>query len=188
MRNSTGRKKGSRRDPNPKGFKAGDQRCTPRVVWQAALEAIGVDEFDLDPATNPFSTVPAKRRLMGGHHGSDPKENGLTVEWYGHVWLNFPFSQPVPWVERAVWHASTYRTQSITILGPNVIDTNWFQALMLETDARADWPRREHFPTPDEPEGSPMGGFSLYYLGPAAPRWRRAMRDCGCITYSGRQM
>lgn len=169
----------------PLGFGAGDQRCTPPEVWRVALAALGLDEFDLDPATNEFATVPAKKRLMGGGQGAKPEDNGLLVAWSGHVWLNFPFSTPMPWVECAVKHAAARRVTTITVLGPISPDTRWHRLLVRNADARADWPRRYHFPTASHPKGQAMGGFALYFFGAHSTEWRRHMAELGCTTYAG---
>ncbi len=79
------------------GILLGDQRCTPPEIWQVALEAIGVTEFDLDPATNDHSTVPVHMQCFGPKVGG---EDGLVLPWWGNVWLNFPFSDPPPWIAK----------------------------------------------------------------------------------------
>jgi len=33
-------------------------------------------------------------------------ENGLAIEWSGFVWMNPPFSKPLPWIERFVAHSN----------------------------------------------------------------------------------
>jgi hypothetical protein len=66
-----------------------DDYYSPRWLF----DEIGL-EFDLDPAHPPFRTdVPCKRYYT-------QKENGLVQEWFGIVWLNPPFSNPGPWVQR----------------------------------------------------------------------------------------
>lgn len=166
---------------------AGDSRCTPPVIWTAARAALtaatGAAVWDLDPATNPASTVPAHVRWYG--HG--PADDGLLLPWHGHVWLNWPFSASARWVRKACREA-TRRAESVTALGPGDTSTSWWRALARACDAWAVWPRREHFPAPGERgEGRPAGGVHLFWLCRGdrgrAERWSRAMRDAGALPF-----
>lgn len=173
------------------GIPAGDHRCTPEVLWRAALAAIGRSSFDTDPATNPGSSVPARVQYMGPYNG----RNGLILPWEGDVWLNFPFSNPLPWILRVLAEANRYR--SITVLGPNDSSTTWHQQLVRFVDARAAWPRRVHFPTPGEDPNaldpktgkkkhkSPPAAIALFYSGPQSNAWMRHMQSIGCTVDHG---
>lgn len=164
----------------PKEYGRGDHRCTPPVIWKAALYAIGADQFDLDPATNAHSTVPASLCF----DGSSIELDGLVQGWEGNVWLNFPFSDPMPWVEKVLREA--HRCRSITVLGPNDTSTQWHRLLVRCVDATAQWPRRVHFPLPDTKRGSPPGPIALFYIGPQSNAWMRVMRDAyKCQVYPG---
>lgn len=174
-----------KRDEN--GIPVGDHRCTPEPIWSVALEAIGRDAFDLDPATNPHSTVPAGLGCFGPLAGG---EDGLARAWFGHVWLNFPFSDPNPWVAKVIAEAATMMEpdpvmRSITVLGPGDSSVTWWRALRSSCDAWAMWPRREHFPIPGNAKGSPPAGVHLWYFGPCSNRWRRRMEDHGVPTEAG---
>jgi hypothetical protein len=161
------------------GILMGDHRCTPKAIWRAALTAIGRSQFDLDPATNRDATVLASTKYMGPLNDQD----GLVLAWFGDVWLNFPFSKPPPWIEKAMAEANRYR--SITILGPNDSSTEWWQMLVRFVDARAAWPRRLHFPLPGKPKGSPPGACALFYSGPQSNAWMRYMMSIGCTVDHG---
>ena len=71
-----------------------DDYYTPKWVFDA-LDC----EFDLDvcapPGGAPF--VPAKRHFTRF-------DDGLVQEWKGFVWMNPPFSNPLPWAYRFVEH------------------------------------------------------------------------------------
>ena len=158
----------------------GDHRCTPRFVWEAALTAIGRKQFDCDPATNEHSTVPAKIC----YDGSCPEMDGLLQPWEGNVWLNFPFSNPMPWVEKSAKELP--RIRSLTVLGPNDSSVKWHQRLVRIVDAYAAWPKRFHFPLPGKAKGSGPGPIALYYVGPQSNTWMRIMRDWfDCTVYPG---
>ena len=72
-----------------------DDYLTPRWVF----DTLGI-EFDLDVASPPWDThVPAKRKYTKA-------DDGLTAPWEGRVWMNPPYSEPKPWVERFIEHGN----------------------------------------------------------------------------------
>jgi hypothetical protein len=94
---------------------------TPKWIF----DELGL-EFDLDVASPPppiNTHVPAK-------HFFTINEDGLTQEWTGRVWMNPPFSKPLPWVERFMSHAN-----GIALLPTS---TGKWQ-LQLWKDCRAGW-------------------------------------------------
>jgi len=77
----------------PQEIVTSDDYYTPPELF----EALDI-EFDLDVASPPHKThVPCKNYYTQA-------ENGLLQPWYGIVWLNPPFSEPRPWVERFIAH------------------------------------------------------------------------------------
>jgi hypothetical protein len=73
-------------------------------------------EFDLDPACGDLCPNRTARRRF------TPIQNGLTRKWTGRVWLNPPFENCKPWVERMVAHNNGI--------------------LLIFTKPQADWYRR----------------------------------------------
>lgn len=72
-----------------------DQHFTPSWVF----DALGV-EFDMDVASSELQTyVPAKLKLT-------KKEDGLTKDWFGLVWMNPPYSKPTPWIDKFLEHSN----------------------------------------------------------------------------------
>lgn len=72
-----------------------DEWYTPRWIFDAA----GLT-FDLDvcaPVAPEFRTCPARRYLT-------VLEDGLAASWDGLVWMNPPYSNPAPWVDRFIEH------------------------------------------------------------------------------------
>lgn len=72
-----------------------DEWYTPKHIF----DALGL-EFDLDPCS-PIegSLVPAKQRY------SLPFD-GLTAPWFGLVWVNPPYSKPMPWTQKWLAHGN----------------------------------------------------------------------------------
>jgi hypothetical protein len=58
-------------------------------------------KFDLDPASPPggLDHIPVK-------HFYTQKDDGLSKDWFGRVWMNPPFSKPQPWVQKFVEHGN----------------------------------------------------------------------------------
>jgi DNA N-6-adenine-methyltransferase (Dam) len=72
-----------------------DEWYTPRWIFDAA----GLT-FDLDvcaPVAPEFRTCPARRYLT-------VLDDGLIAPWNGLVWMNPPYSNSGPWVERFIRH------------------------------------------------------------------------------------
>src|ERR1043166_792351 len=89
--------------------KPSDEWYTP----PALVRALG--DFDLDPACGPLCPNITARRRVG------PKEDGLSIAWRGRVWLNPPFSNSTPWVERMIEHGNGI------LLSFCRSDAGWFQ-------------------------------------------------------------
>jgi hypothetical protein len=74
-------------------------------------------EFDTDPCC-PNSRMPwrtAKRMVK-------EKEDGLSVNWRGRVWLNPPYSNALPWIERMIEH-----NNGIALVYAKSTDARWGQ-------------------------------------------------------------
>ncbi len=73
-----------------------DERYTPKWVFDAMAT-----RFDLDPAApkGGAPNVPADRHYCA-------EDDGLAQAWDGLVWLNPPFSNMRPWVDRWIAHAN----------------------------------------------------------------------------------
>jgi len=74
---------------NPK-----DDYYTPPEVF----ERLGVD-FDLDVCA-PIGGVP----WLPAHRHYSRLDDGLAQPWNGRVWMNPPFSNPTPWMEKFLAH------------------------------------------------------------------------------------
>lgn len=93
--------------------KASDTYLTP----PALVKALG--PFDLDPCCPPNMPWKTAKRMI-----SLP-EDGLTAQWKGRVWLNPPYSDVRPWVDKFVAHGS-----GIALVSAKSTDARWGQALL----------------------------------------------------------
>jgi phage N-6-adenine-methyltransferase len=80
--------------PMPQTARTSDDYWTPKWVF----DALGI-EFDLDVACPPEGPphTPAKAWYT-------QETNGLTSPWHGNVWMNPPYGNASPWVQRFMQH------------------------------------------------------------------------------------
>ena len=82
----------------------------------AFIKALG--EFDLDPACGPLCKNRTAHRMF--------RSGGLEKPWFGRVWLNPPFSDVRPWVEKMRAHGNGI------LLVCGRVDAVWFQEAVRE--------------------------------------------------------
>ena len=81
-----------------------DQHFTPNELFQS-LNCL----FDLDVAGfHNQNHVPADKVYCVCCH------NGLTDDWFGFVWMNPPYSNPTPWVDKFIAHGEGIALLPIT--------------------------------------------------------------------------
>jgi hypothetical protein len=97
-----------------------DDYYTPRWIFDAAGLVFDMDvAAPVDPSRR---TCPARRYLT-------PVEDGLTQPWEGLVWMNPPYSRPLPWVDRFAEHRN-----GLALL-PTPKGTPWLGPLLRCLDA-----------------------------------------------------
>ena len=96
-----------------------DEWATPLDVFQRIAAIYG--PFDLDACAR-IDTAKAPRYFT-------VDENGLTQPWTGRVWVNPPYSNPRPWIEKAIAESSI--GAHVVMLLPGAVDTTWFHDLVL---------------------------------------------------------
>lgn len=80
-----------------------------------------------DPCSNPRSTVRSMERYMleTGH-------DGLALPWWPSVFVNWPYSDPMPWVEKLLAEIAIGRVQYAIILPKHDHSTEWWGRLTAE--------------------------------------------------------
>lgn len=86
------------------------------------IEAAG--PFDFDPACPPNMPWRTAIRMVA------LPENGLDVSWSGFVWLNPPYSDIRPWVEKLAAHGN-----GLLLVPAKATDTRWAQFTLQTADA-----------------------------------------------------
>jgi hypothetical protein len=98
------------RQKQPKDGRAGDERYTPRVWVDRARAVMG--GIDLDVASCDY----AQQAVQAARYYTQD-EDALTLPWAGRVWMNPPYSDPFPWVDRLIaFYQEGTITAAITLL------------------------------------------------------------------------
>ena len=114
----------------PKG--TSDEHYTPKSLF----EILGV-QFDLDVAApHGGGNAPATK------HFCKCCADGLQEEWMGSVWMNPPYSNPTPWVEKFVANGFGIALLPIT-------RGRWWDKMWDSADAIAPLPYNYKFERPD---------------------------------------
>lgn len=106
--------------PTPQEILTSDDYYTPTWVF----DTLGIT-FDLDVAAPPGGVpwIPADRYYT-------QEDDGLEQPWVGRVWMNPPYSNPTPWVDRFIIHRD-----GIALIP--MAKSAWFFRLWGEADAFA---------------------------------------------------
>lgn len=83
-----------------RGDVSSDACFTPPDIVNGVIGALG-GAIDTDPCWHPGSFIPPGVVRYDGRELGD----GLQREWLGAVWMNPPYSDPMPWVIRFRRHA-----------------------------------------------------------------------------------
>jgi ParB family chromosome partitioning protein len=134
---------------------------TPPEYIESAKVVMGW--IDLDPASSEIAnmTVGAKKYLT-------EDDNGLNHDWFGKVWMNPPYSQPLisKFSEKLCQFLDDSMIQEAIVLVNNATETTWFQNMLRRASAVCFVDKRIRFFDPDGNPGSPLQGQAiLYFIG-----------------------
>lgn len=91
----------------------------PTLVHELAIQ---YGPFDLDPCCHA-ETAKAPKFYT-------PAEDGLSSPWHGKVFMNPPYSDVSPWLEKAIAETRAGRVEIVVALLPACTDTAWFHTLV----------------------------------------------------------
>lgn len=83
-----------------RGDVSSDACFTPRDIVEGVESALG-GAIDTDPCWHPDSHV----ERYGVRYDGRERGDGLAGEWAGSLWMNPPYSKPLPWARRFKAHA-----------------------------------------------------------------------------------
>jgi len=131
---------------------------TPECYIQSARFVMG--SIDLDPA----SSIIANKRVNANKFYTHD-EDGLSFDWYGNVWMNPPYSQPLIFQFISKLVESKEINQAIVLVN-NGTETQWGQLLLSNSSAVCFHQSRIRFIDKYGNLGqSPLQGQMICYLG-----------------------
>jgi hypothetical protein len=153
------------KSPAPKphvAFNSGENEWyTPAKYTEAAKRVMG--NIDLDPASNAVAN-----RFVNADAFYTKEDDGLTKPWYGRVWLNPPYAQPLiaHFAEAVAGKFSSGEFEQAVVLVNNATDTKWLQSMMRVCAAVCFPEGRIRFMNQKgDPVGAPLQGQVFLYFG-----------------------
>jgi ParB family chromosome partitioning protein len=153
---------------------------TPAAYLEAARAVLG--DIDLDPASTAVANEVVKASVF-----YDAAKDGLAYEWYGRVWLNPPYAQPLcaRFCGHLLKELEAERVRAACVLVNNATETEWFQALGRGATAVCFPNGRVRFWHPDRAEGAPLQGQALLYFGEEEGAFREQFGRFGLVLGAG---
>ena len=134
--------------PKSLTYQKNDEHYTPKWIFDALQVT-----FDLDVAA-PIGGV----EWIPANNIFTEKDDGLAKEWFGLVWMNPPYSQTTPWIDKFLEHKNGIGLVPVTA-------TRWFRKLWKEADSFLITDERIRFERP--------GGSYKYII------WETILVGCG---------
>ena len=152
-----------------------DQWFTPAHIVEAARMALG-GAIDIDPASceQAQATVQAKR-------WHDRETDGLAHYWHGKCWLNPPYSAGPKrkYMAKLASELLHGRVSAAVLLLANDVSAHWFDPVRCLWSANCTIRGRLNFARPNDEDGSPSLGSTLYYFGRDPALFMEATGDLG---------
>jgi phage N-6-adenine-methyltransferase len=149
---------------------------TPDEYLDIARQVLGA--IDLDPATSELANERVKASAI-----FTADDNGLERPWFGRVWLNPPYAQPLisQFADKTVaeWRSGNF--EAAIVLTHNYTDTAWFQKLAHAATAICFTRGRIRFVSPDGNQAAPTQGQAFFYFGPKIDVFIAAFMGIGFV-------
>lgn len=130
---------------------------TPQTYIDSARKVMG--KIDLDPA----SSILANKRIKAKTF-FDEAANGLAQKWFGCIWMNPPYSQPL--INDFIQKLETEQYEQAIVLVNNATETRWGQKLLELSNAVCFHLGRIRFVSPEgDGSNAPLQGQMIIYIG-----------------------
>jgi phage N-6-adenine-methyltransferase len=161
-------------------------RRQQRMEWYTPHEYIALaravlGDIDIDPASTEYAQETVKARQF-----FDKAQNGLLNPWYGRVWLNPPYAQPLisRFINKLLMEWNAGRIQSCITLTHNYTDSVWFHDAAAAADAVCFTQGRIKFYDPDGELAKPTQGQAFFYFGSEVDTFKQTFGRVGLIVRS----
>lgn len=148
---------------------------TPEYVIEAARRTMGT--IDLDPASTEFFN-----RVVRATRYFTLADDGLAQPWFGHVWLNHPFSREGNrrWIAKLLgeyWSGNVLGACAITYASTS---EGWFQPLLSHPQCFLRG-RTNYYDAGGNTLRGVMKGSVVTYFGPYGGQFRVAFASLGTV-------
>lgn len=149
---------------------------TPQEHIERARTVLG--GIDLDPATSELANQVVRAEKI-----FTAKDDGISREWHGRVWLNPPYAQPAIayFADKMASEYESGRVSAAIALTHNYTDTAWFHRLANACDAICFTRGRIAFESPSGEKAAPTQGQSFFYFGDNHAAFRSAFGSVGVV-------
>jgi ParB family chromosome partitioning protein len=161
-------------DTDP-GVGLSDEWYTPRHVIEAARSVLG--GIDLDPA----SCATAQEVVQAGTYYTR-EQDGLSLPWFGRVWLNPPYSTPLmgKFTGRLRQEYNAGTVDAAVLMAFNMTDTAWARPLLMDYPVCFTSGRIRCYRTGSVNDSPPRGNM-FFYLGPDVARFTEVFSAFGVV-------
>lgn len=153
---------------------------TPAEYIMRARQVMG--GIDLDPASSEVAN-----RTVGATTFYTAEDDGLSKPWYGRVWMNPPYAQPLmaQFADAVADKFSEREIEQACVLVNNATETQWFQRLMRSASAVCFPQGRIRFIDPEgKPSGAPLQGQAILYFGSNLQEFAGAFNSLGQVLWT----
>lgn len=155
----------------------GDEWGTPPEIVALARDVLG--EIDLDPASNERAQTVVLAKAYYTR-----REDGLSCDWRGRVWLNPPYSHPIvaQFTQHLLEQVESGNVEEAICLVNNATDTEWCQNMLAACSAVCFAGKRIAFLDRDgKPKKGTRQGQLAFYFGPDADAFEASFSDLGQV-------
>lgn len=154
---------------------------TPAEFIDSAKEVLGV--IDCDPASSALAN---KTVQASCYYTKD--DDGLTKKWFGNVWMNPPYAQPLmsQFAEAVSSKYDSKEIASAIVLVNNATETAWFQRMLNSATAVCFVRSRIKFiDQHGKPSGAPLQGQAILFFGESHKKFATTFSKHGKVLIHG---
>lgn len=151
---------------------------SPVRFIDAALETMG--SIDCDPASSDIANQTVK---AGKFFTKD--DDGLKQEWFGNVWMNPPYAQPLmgQFAEAVTSKFESGEIRQACVLVNNATETEWFSRMASKASAICFPSSRVKFLDQNGKPGAPLQGQAVLYFGKNHKQFSKAHNLIGFVCH-----